>query len=122
MPYQSAYIRLFNQGADGIIYQIYPNSFDNGLQKTEANEVLPIPNDRYQKEFVFKVQGALGNEIVMAVASNEQLPELPGKDVQFFGLKQMAMTLKEIKKAYTDHAQKNGLSLASDFIPLVTRN
>ncbi|MBT3368674.1 MAG: DUF4384 domain-containing protein [Nitrospina sp.] len=118
---QPAHIRLFNRGADNRVYQIYPNAFDDGLHQSVANEVLTVPNDRYQKEFAFKVQAPFGSETVMVYASSRPLPELACKDLSYFGVKRMDGSLPEIKAAYTQYATENGLTLSSGLIRLVTR-
>lgn len=117
---EAAHIRLFNRGADGKVYQIYPNHFAPGDQLLEAGEVISIPNQNYPKGFRFMVGEPTGRELVKVVASSKPLPQLSGTDLGD-GIRQMHQGLPEIEAAYRQHARNLNIRMASDVIEIITR-
>lgn len=114
-----AFVRLFNRGADGGVYQIYPNEFAAHSGPVTPNELVAIPGEN-DIDFEFKVHKPFGNELVKVYASDKPLPDLPGQDVGY-GFKKMDLDIKEIQEHYTGYATSQGVRLAQDVLPIVTR-
>ena len=116
---RAAYVRIFNRTPDGTIYRIYPNDYDTGHRPIPPNSVTAVPNINYNQTFEFSVEGATGNELVFAYASEKPLDELPGVDLGH-GMRQISLTVKQIHEQYTEHAARYGYALFRDVIALRT--
>lgn len=114
-----AYLYLFNRGADGSVYQIYPNAFTSRIGQVQPNELVAIPGDN-DAGFEFKVHDPLGNELVKAYAADKPLPKLPGQDIGF-GFKKIDADLQAIQQRYTKYATGRGIRLADDVLAIVTQ-
>lgn len=114
-----AYVRLFNRGADGAVYQIYPNDFSQHQGPVIPQELVSIPG-KNENGFEFKVHEPLGNELVKAYASDKPLPDLPGQDVGY-GFKKMDLNIQQIQNRYVDYAISRGVRLSQDVLSIVTK-
>ncbi|MCP4687797.1 MAG: DUF4384 domain-containing protein, partial [Desulfobacterales bacterium] len=115
-----AFAHIFNRDSAGEIYQIFPNGFFGADRVIEAHQVVTVPGPGYDKEFEFTVAGALGNEIVFVYASDEPLPEPPGSDSNFYGIRKIHLSADELQAFYARHAERGGVSLARDKIAIRT--
>ncbi|MBF0223845.1 MAG: DUF4384 domain-containing protein [Desulfobacterales bacterium] len=116
---KSSYIRIINRWSNGDIYQIYPNTFDDGKIMINPGNVVAIPNKDYS-QLNFTIGGELGNEIVIVYASDKFLPEIPGETTEFFGMRKLFYNASGIQKFYEDYAIRNGISLSKDLITIRT--
>ena len=118
---KNVYVQLFSKDAADNIFRIYPNSYTSDNEIINAGVLTSIPNNKYASDFKFQVTGQTGNEMVFAFAASSHLPDLPSKNTGFYGMKQMIITIPEIKQRFADFALKRGIALSMDAIPIVTR-
>jgi hypothetical protein len=117
---REAYVRLYNRGADGAVYRIYPNDFDSGERPIPAGRAVPLPNETYASDFEFTVHEPLGNELVIVYASERPLPDLPGRDVQFYGVRRIDLRPAEMDRRFREYANRSGFRMSRDEISLHT--
>lgn len=118
-----AYIRIFDLDVQNRVFQIYPNDYEGHNRRLAAGEIAAIPNDNYPADFEFQVFPPAGQELVLAVASDQPLPELPGSITvtNGYGMKQVTKTIGQIKAWYDEYARKRGFSVSWDILPVLTR-
>jgi len=115
------YVKIFTSDAEHSVFRIFPNDFEKENLIFQAGEVTSIPNNQYNSNFKFEVQGTTGKEQVIAFASDLPLPDLPGSKHAAFGMKQVNLTLKEITDFFVNYTVKRGISLSWDFLPILTQ-
>jgi len=98
------YIRLFYFDATGNIWEIFPNS-DNINNKI-------IGNKTYEYEYL--ITSPYGSEVIKAIASNEQVPELDGEYIKEYGLKKIYKSNGNIMKKIKDISSKNNKIFGED--------
>jgi len=114
---RNAHVRIFNRGADGHIYRIFPNAFHPD-DRVPAGQPVAVPGKGYGN-FAFEVKPPLGNEIAKIYAADRPLQELPGKALGR-GFKQMTLSAKQIQEAFTGYALKHGIALGQDDVVIRT--
>ena len=114
---RNAHVRIFNRGADGEIYRIFPNDFHPD-DRVPAGRAVMMPGKGYGN-FAFEVRAPFGNEIAKVYASDRPLEELPGKALGL-GFKKMTLSAKEIQEAFTGYALKHGIALGQDDVVIRT--
>ncbi|MCG8567022.1 MAG: DUF4384 domain-containing protein [Desulfobacterales bacterium] len=118
---QDLFLQLFNRDATGNVYRIYPNGHDNGSQGMVAHQTLALPQGIFDQGFQFKVGAPLGEEQVVAFASDVPLPDIPGADILESGMLRVGRNLDEIQAWFEHYTRARGISLAVDTISLTTR-
>lgn len=120
---QDVFLNIFTIDAQNTIYRIYPNQFTGPVPKVRANRIVAIPDAGYDKGFEFRVDphGKVGNEKVVAFASDQPLPRLRGiVDTGFYGMTRIDMDIEDIRSEFLRHAQKRGASLSWDVLRVMT--
>lgn len=94
-----AFVKIFNIAADGTVVRIYPNAFTSPAPVLVPGQIYAIPADHYDANFVIEVAEPLGEELIVALASDQPLPDFPAyTQTGHFGVRIIDAGLLELKK------------------------
>lgn len=94
-----AFVKIFNVAADGTVVRIYPNAFTSPAPVLVPGQIHSIPADHYDADFIIEVAEPLGEELILALASDQALPDFPAyTQTGHFGVRIIDADFPELKK------------------------
>ncbi|NWH06577.1 DUF4384 domain-containing protein [Desulfobacter latus] len=116
-----AFIKIFNVAADGTMIRIYPNAFTSPAPVMMPGQIYTIPADHYDADFEIEVKEPLGEELIVALASNSPLPDFPAyTKTGYFGVRILDAEFSEMKKWANAAAVKYGAQISWNVLPFRT--
>ncbi|WP_321419120.1 DUF4384 domain-containing protein [uncultured Desulfobacter sp.] len=118
---RKAFVKIFNVAADGTVLRIYPNAFTSPAPVLIPGQVHTIPADYYDADFEIEVTEPLGEELIVALASDSPLPDFPAYiKTGDFGVRIIDADFSEIKKWANAAAGKYGAQISWNILPFRT--
>lgn len=116
-----AFVKIFNVAADGTVFRIYPNAFTRPAPVLIPGQLHTIPADHYDAEFDIEVKEPLGEELIVALASDAPLPDFPAyTQTGYFGVRIIKADLSEIKTWVNTAAGESGARISWRVLPFST--
>lgn len=78
---RDCYLHIYYLQADNKIIQLFPNKYHKSGNRIMAGKIYRIPDHNYEFDFNINCDEASGEEIIKAIASENSLPIVPGKEI-----------------------------------------